>query len=120
MHLKIKIKNNTPSRCHLVNVQFKDSMSDDWKHIPLVLRPGTESPPFDIMEESTDSPQAMLSYDCGDGRSITIQSTQTPCRYYTKNITGTIVASENMDASFEVTNASYFEGKFGEINWVLN
>jgi hypothetical protein len=120
MHLNIKIKNNTPYTCHLVNLHFKHATSEDWKNIPLVLHAGIESMPFNIMQDSNYSPKATLSYACGDGRSITIQSTQTPCRQYTKNTEGTIIASENMDATFDTNNASYFGGKPGEINWVLN
>jgi hypothetical protein len=122
--LKIKIKNNTPFTCQLVGSTLKRSTTEDLEHLPLVIQSGTESLPFAIMEKvgnlGNDGPEVTLSYVCGDGHAITIQSTQTSFNYYTKHITGSVVASENMDASFSSTVPNCWGRKAGEINWILN
>jgi hypothetical protein len=121
IHLKIKIKNNTPFTCHLVDVQLKHGVIEDLNHLPLILHSGMESYPFDIRQDSVKyAPKTTLSYVCGDGHSITIQSKQTACIHYTKETSGTVVASENMDATFDTSDSDYFAGKAGEINWILN
>jgi hypothetical protein len=125
--LKIKIKNNTPFTCQLVGSTLKRSITEDLEHLPLLIQSGTESLPFSIIEKQNNptvlgsyGPEVTLSYVCGEGHAITIESTQTSLNYYTKHTTGTVVTSENMDASFSSTVPNCWGRKAGEINWILN
>ncbi len=125
--LDVTIQNNTPYTCQLVSATINSGMTSDLKHLPLLIQPGTESSPFSMSEipgETTilsgQGPNVTLSYTCGEGQSITIQSSQTPFISYIKKTTGKIIASKEMDANLSTTEANCLSREPGKIHWIFN
>ncbi|MCR9192382.1 MAG: hypothetical protein NXI01_06940 [Gammaproteobacteria bacterium] len=128
-HLQITIKNNTPSNCYLTKINNKHgrllpgiAMDIDGpllKTMPLKILPGETSSPLTVVEEFSYGPQLHLTYECGEGRAITIESKQDLFRVK-YGVYGKIIAATDMDATFDISLASFWPKTSGKINWILS
>lgn len=119
-HLKITIKNDTPFTCYLVELKFKHGETQDTNHLPLMIASGMVTPSFDIHEWGSYGPNLALKYDCGEGRTVTLRSTQPLCRSSKGSTTGQVESAQGISATYDALDSSYWSRLPGKIHWVLN
>lgn len=127
--LDIFVKNNTGVDCHLTQKNLNDSYNLK-DHTKEVIKPGESS--LQIRSSGLHSSilgayltpiDIELSYQCGDNKFITIESTcmfDTGSYHISSLIQGSTRALSNMDASFSKTRICEDETKASSINWVFH
>lgn len=115
-YLHINIKNDTPFNCYLIKRTLKNGII--YKEYGYKIPSGTENTAFDLKEHFSNI-NMTLTYECNEGRTITFNSTKSPC-IQSDAITGTILSSQNMDATFSFTPGSYWAGTPGIIDWTFH
>ncbi len=114
-YLLINIKNDTPFNCYVIKRTLKNGGIQ--QAYVYKVPSGTTSRAFDLAE-GFGGINMTLTYECNEGRNITFNSVKPAC-IKGDMITGTILSTQNMDATFSVTPGSYWAGTPGIINWTF-
>lgn len=122
IHLKIKIKNQTQSVCHLTEIKmnFAQILMNNINDIPLVIPVGEVSDPFTVTEGSfNNNLDLYLAYQCGENKTIKLSMEKGLCR---KNpvLNAAVVSANNLDATFDAANGLYWDNKPASIVWTLS
>lgn len=118
--LHVQITNNTSNICEMTDTYIYRGLINS--SIPKTIAPNA-SASFDISQVNLYGPDVQLSYNCGyhpTHAKITIRSHQNYCMLKAGDISGSIVDSENMRATYTSEEGSYGDAAPGHINWLLS
>ena len=121
--LKIVIKNDTQTNCHLFQKQVKTgylkAFSED-------IASGHESQPYVVMDDDWAFAHAysdiVLSFQCGNDQFITLESLKTNKKgvyTYKPVVTGKILSLSNIDAHHSPSNGNCRQTIFSSIYWTI-
>ena len=117
-YLSVVIANNGNEPCYLTESYLKHGSLGYYDPVPEVIYPNTYSQPFEV-RQSIFGPDISLTYQCGQGRQITIESQQNFCLFMGGTITGMAYNNYYMGADYTKSEGSYW-GRHGEITWYLH
>lgn len=118
VYLSVMINNNTKTTCELVNKEVIYGRMSSSTQVPVLIPPGTSSYPFE-MRQVLYGPDIVLTYECGAGRKITIESQQDFCALNSGEVSGKILFATNLSARSIRDRGSYFWNRHGSISWTL-
>jgi len=113
---------NTPETCLLVEKHLKHGKINFYSAIPRTILSGAESIP--IIFEDSFSPinpgiELSLTYQCGEGRQISIFSQKSGC-LSGNDTQAQITATSNMDATYDITSNHFWSDQpASSIYWTL-
>lgn len=121
--------------CRLYHVHIKNTGTSDCvlkKHYILYGKVSSNTKIPDVifrdketqfeMNAADGAAASLLSYECGDDKRITFfttTSTDTPIIGHYNDTRSAIIESKHIEASFESTRCSNFNGTANEITWTL-
>lgn len=116
--LKVAVKNDSPSTCYLVERTIKSGSIH--KRFLYRISPGVKITQFEILEGYKKPASILLTYECGDNRSISFLSTKDACvGNHAGKIEGTVVAATNMTAVFTTSlEKGYYLAN--SIDWIIS
>ena len=116
--LRVSVKNDTPSSCYLVQKVVKSGMVT--KQLPYKIKSGATNLQLEIEEiKKNQGISVLLSYECGDNRSISLLSTNSIISK--RNTTqGSIVKQMNLSAVSVVSDAGRYQYKPSAILWTIS
>ena len=120
VHLKLKVKNQTQSVCHLIGIKadagqvFGTNIND----LPILIPVGQISDSFTLSENGFEGVDFSFTFECGENKTITINAKKGLCR---RNaiVEGAIYATNGLNATFEESNGLYWGNQPGNIVWTL-
>ncbi len=129
-NLHLQIENQTKTICHLIDFQVMSGFvsHDD---TPLIIFPGETSSRFELSENSQhstdfygDAIHILMNYECGEGQMVTFISQKDKCRRSRAKVSGMVLSSYNIDASFTFSDGFMFNHTLrtdtpGTIIWTL-
>lgn len=119
--LDIRIKNQLQSTCQLAALELISGsiLYKNINRLPISIAPGQLTAPFTISELNWDeNADLSLTYDCGENKRITIESEKGLCRRNAV-VQGTVLLSQNMNATYDATNGLYWGNQPATITWTL-
>lgn len=119
VYLSILISNNTKTTCQLIDSQVLYGRLSSSTQPPVLIPPGTSSYPFE-MRQLIYGPDIILTYECGAGHRVSIESQQDLCVMESGEITGKVLFSSDLSAKKIKNRGSYLWSRHGSIAWTLS
>lgn len=119
VHFMIRIQNNTQSSCILTKIKLLAGHVTNVNDLPLEIPAGQSADPFDVSEWGSQGSDIVLTYRCGDGQYAKFESQKDLCRRNAL-VSGSVVSTVKMDATYTVADGLYWDNKPGTISWTLS
>lgn len=117
--LKISIKNDTPSNCFLIQKVIKSGTIT--KRQPYKIKSGATTMQFEVDETKRQAISVLLTYECGDDKTITLLSSKEACGFNNRGkVQGVLVKSSNLSAVSSISDTSYYSSKPSNILWTIS
>jgi len=118
VYLSIMISNKTNSACELVDKQVIYGRMSSSTQIPVLIPPKSSAATFE-MRQMIYGPDIILTYECGEGHTITFESQQDLCIMNPGVINAKILSKSNISGKYTADRGSYIWNRHGSINWTL-
>ncbi len=115
--LTIVITNTTTNGCSLTQQNLKHGYFPYYYFAPTYIK--ASEAVATLVAQNFYGPELELTYSCGEGKSITINSQQNWSFLSAGDVHGQIVNATSMSADFQVVNGSCFNSQPGQLLWKL-
>jgi len=117
--LSVLIVNTTKDTCKLIDQRLNHGYVIGNTHIPVYIPPNSSAPALELIQSRMWGPEIILTYRCGEGRLISLNTRQNFCLLSAGRITGQVTDRRGMTADYTAKEGSYFWNQHGTISWAL-
>ncbi|GGI75236.1 hypothetical protein [Legionella impletisoli] len=115
-NFNVLITNNTNQTCRLLNHSLNAGYYKYTSSVPVFIPANTTTYPI-TLTQGIMGPELILSYDCGEHRTITLRSKQTLCFFHAGDVQGQVLAAHHLNADYIGHTGSFFWSQHGSLQW---